>query len=48
MEVAQPAGALQHMRFHDLCHMNAELMLAAGLKPDEVSRLMRHASVSTT
>lgn len=46
--VAQRAGVVQHMRFHDLRHTYASLMLAAGFKPYEVSRWMGHASVSTT
>ena len=45
---AQQAGVVQHMRFHDLRHTYASLMLAAGFKPYEVSRWMGHASVSTT
>ncbi|SBN62773.1 Site-specific recombinase XerD [Curtobacterium sp. 9128] len=45
---AQRAGVVQHMRFHDLRHTYASLMLAAGFKPYEVSRWMGHASVSTT
>ena len=36
------------IRFHDLRHTFASLMLAAGFKPYEVSRWMEHASVSTT
>jgi integrase len=45
---AQRAGVVQHMRFHDLRHTYASLMLAAGFKPYEVSRWMGHAFVSTT
>ncbi|PPG81741.1 hypothetical protein C5C52_07940 [Rathayibacter sp. AY1E5] len=36
------------MRFHDLRHTYASLMLAAGFKPYEVSRWMEHCSVATT
>lgn len=36
------------MRFHDLRHTFASLMLAAGFKPYEVSRWMGHANVTTT
>lgn len=36
------------MRFHDLRHTFASLMLAAGFKPYEVSRWMGHANVATT
>ncbi|MCS5522371.1 tyrosine-type recombinase/integrase [Curtobacterium flaccumfaciens pv. oortii] len=45
---AQRANVVQHMRFHDLRHTYASLMLAAGFKPYEVSRWMGHASVSRT
>lgn len=45
---AKRAGVVLHMRFHDLRHTYASLMLAAGFKPYEVSRWMGHASVSTT
>lgn len=45
---AKRLGVAEHMRFHDLRHTYASLMLAAGFKPYEVSRWMGHASVSTT
>ncbi|MCJ1686209.1 site-specific integrase [Rathayibacter sp. VKM Ac-2927] len=38
----------EQMRFHDLRHTYASLMLAAGFKPYEVSRWMGHGSVATT
>lgn len=38
----------EHMRFHDLRHTYASLMLAAGFPPYQVSRWMGHANVSTT
>lgn len=45
---AERAGLPTRIRFHDLRHTFASLMLAAGFKPYEVSRWMGHASVSTT
>lgn len=36
------------MRFHDLRHTYASLMLAAGFPPYEVSRWLGHASLATT
>ena len=45
---AKRLGVAQHMRFHDLRHTYASLMLAAGFEPYKVSRWMGHASVSTT
>jgi integrase len=45
---AQRVGVVQYMRFHDLRHTYASLMLAPGFEPCEVSRWMGHASVSTT
>ncbi len=36
------------IRFHDLRHTYASMMLAAGFKPFQVSRWMGHASVNTT
>lgn len=41
-------GFVDHMRFHDLRHTYASLMLAAGFQPWQVSRWMGHANVSTT
>lgn len=37
---------LLHMRFQDLRHTYASLVLAAGFKPYEARRWMGHASVS--
>lgn len=45
---AQRLGIAEKMRFHDLRHTYASLMLAAGFKPYEVSRWMGHGSVATT
>lgn len=45
---AQRTGVAEHMRFHDLRHTYASLMLAAGFQPWQVSRYMGHANVSTT
>ncbi|NRD09509.1 tyrosine-type recombinase/integrase [Rathayibacter agropyri] len=39
---AQRLGNADKMRFHDLRHTYASLMLAAGFKPYEVSRWMGH------
>lgn len=39
---------LRAMRFHDLRHTFASLMLAAGFAPYEVSRWLGHANLSTT
>ncbi|PKQ17839.1 MAG: hypothetical protein CVT68_06435 [Actinobacteria bacterium HGW-Actinobacteria-8] len=39
---------LDAMRFHDLRHTYASLMLAAGFPPYEVSRWLGHASLATT
>jgi len=36
------------MRFHDLRHTAATLMLRAGVDPHRVQRVLRHASVTTT
>ncbi|WP_344004929.1 tyrosine-type recombinase/integrase [Microbacterium paludicola] len=45
---AEGAGVPAHIRFHDLRHTYASLMLAAGFKPYEVSRWMGHGSVAVT
>jgi integrase len=45
---AKRLGVAPHMRFHDLRHTFASLMLAAGFQPWKVSRWMGHANVSTT
>ena len=36
------------MRFHDLRHTTATLLLRAGIDPHRVQRLLRHASITTT
>lgn len=36
------------MRFHDLRHSTATILLSAGYAPQQVARLLRHASVKTT
>ena len=36
------------MRFHDLRHTAATLMLRAGVDAHRVQRILRHASVTTT
>ena len=45
---AKRLGVAHHMRFHDLRHTYASLMLAAGFERFKVSRWIGHASVSTT
>lgn len=42
------AEGLPEMRFHDLRHTFASLMLAAGFPPYEVSRWLGHANLATT
>jgi integrase len=42
---AKRLGVVDHMRFHDLRHTYASLMLAAGFSPFEVSRWLGHASI---
>ncbi len=42
------ATGLPEMRFHDLRHTFASLMLAAGFPPYEVSRWLGHANLATT
>jgi hypothetical protein len=36
------------MRFHDLRHVTATLLLRASVDPHRVQRILRHASVNTT
>ncbi len=45
--ILQKAG-LPHMRFHDLRHTHATLMLKAGIHPKIVSERLGHAKVSIT
>jgi len=42
-----PSG-LPHVRFHDLRHAHATLMLQKGVHPKVVSERLGHASVGTT
>jgi integrase len=42
------AAAARPMRFHDLRHTAATLMLRAGVDAHRVQRILRHASVATT
>ena len=42
------ALGMKEMRFHDLRHTFASLMLAAGFQPYEASRWMGHGSLVTT
>jgi integrase len=43
-----PKALPRPMRFHDLRHTAATLMLRAGVDPHRVQRILRHASVTTT
>ena len=43
-----PRPLKSKMRFHDLRHTAATLMLRAGVDPHRVQRVLRHASVTTT
>ena len=43
-----PRPVKSKMRFHDLRHTAATLMLRAGVDPHRVQRVLRHASVTTT
>lgn len=45
---ARRLGIADKMRFHDLRHTYASMMLAAGFEPYKVSRWMGHGSVATT
>ena len=39
-------GGVPHLRFHDLRHTNATLMLKSGMHPKVVSERLGHASVA--
>ena len=43
-----PRPLKSKMRFHDLRHTAATLMLRAGIDPHRVQRVLRHASLTTT
>ena len=43
-----PRAIPRPMRFHDLRHTAATLMLRAGVDAHRVQRILRHASVTTT
>src|SRR5437762_8013812 len=43
-----PSAIPRPMRFHDLRHTAATLMLRAGVDAHRVQRILRHASVTTT
>ena len=45
--VVQKAGLL-HIRFHDLRHAHASLMLKAGIHPKVVSERLGHSGVAFT
>lgn len=38
----------RHVRFHDLRHSTATILLRAGVSPHHVQRIMRHADIKTT
>ncbi len=42
------AAGLAHMRFHDLRHTSASLLLAAGIHPKVVSERLGHSTVNLT
>lgn len=42
------AARLEHMRFHDLRHTSASLLLAAGIHPKVVSERLGHSNVNLT
>jgi len=46
-EICKKAG-LEHVRFHDLRHTFASLMLLRGAKPKVISEALGHASVAFT
>lgn len=48
MRPALRASKMREMRFHDLRHTYASLMLDAGYAPRKVSRWMGHANLNTT
>lgn len=41
-------AAIPHMRFHDLRHTAATLLLGRGINPKVVSEMLGHAHVSVT
>lgn len=41
-------AGLSHMRFHDLRHSAATILLAAGVHPKVVQELLGHSSISIT
>src|SRR5262249_16721334 len=43
-----PRALPRHIRFHDLRHGAATLMLRAGVDPHRVQRILRHSDVRTT
>jgi len=43
-----PRALARHIRFHDLRHSAATLMLRAGVDPHRVQRILRHSDVRTT
>jgi len=47
-EPALKRAGLPHMRFHDLRHTAATLLLEAGINPKVVSEMLGHSSVSIT
>ncbi len=41
-------NGLQHMRFHDLRHLNASIMLSQGISPKVAQQRLGHSDFSTT
>ena len=46
--VWRPGADLPHMRFHDLRHTSANLLLAEGVHPTVAQEMMGHSSISVT
>ncbi|HKE22054.1 MAG TPA: site-specific integrase [Bryobacteraceae bacterium] len=42
------AAGLREIRFHDLRHSAAALLIAQGVHPKAIQELLRHASIQTT
>jgi integrase len=48
LHVLLDAAKLPHMRFHDLRHIAASLLLAGGVELAEVSMLLGHSELRVT
>ena len=47
-QLAQLQALLQMLRFHDLRHSHAALLIAAGQHPKVIQERLGHASITTT